>query len=232
MRRFGLFVVLAAAGFGASATTLQAQWPGRHHYNYPGYYGGWGYDYGLIYALGGGRRYYAQSQRLINEQIAAQQTAAMQRSIRDAMSAEALRRSEQTFAQQQAERDWWLLAQQQQMAGRQQAAAVAAMTAESKSVAAPKAPTDVINWPSLLQAPQFAEQRARIEAPYRRNPKGLSTPTAADYNDIIKSVEQIKLLLKEMTARLTAQEYFDTQAFLDRMAGEARQRAKEMKPKK
>jgi hypothetical protein len=230
MRRIGLIVVLAAVGLGASASTLQAQWWGHHHYYYPEYYGGWGYDVGLIYALGGGRRYYAQSQRLINEQIAAQQTAAMQRSIRYAMSAETERRSEQIFARQQADRDWWLLVQQQQIAERQQAAAVAAMTADSKPI--PQAATDVINWPSRLQAEQFTEQRTQIEAPYRRSSKGLSTPTAADYKEIIKRVEQMKLILKEMTAKLMAQEYFDAQAFLDRLAGEARERAEKATPTK
>jgi hypothetical protein len=35
-----------------------------------------------------------------------------------------------------------------------------------------------------------------------------------------------------MTAKLTAQEYFDTQAFLDRVAAAARERAEKTTPKK
>jgi hypothetical protein len=231
MRRASLIVVLAAVWLAGSATTLQAQcWPGYRHYC-PGYYDGCGFAF--IYNLGGacgGRRYWAQSQYLLGQQIAAVQTAELQGGIRDAMSVEAQRRSDQIYARQQADHDWWLQVQQQQIAERQQAAEFAAMTAGLKS--APKAATDVIKWPSLLQAPQFAEQRAQIEAPYRRNSKGLSAATAADYKNMIESVAQMKLILKGMTARLTAQEYLDSQAFIERLAAEARDRLEKATPKK
>ncbi len=233
MRHSGLIVALAV-WFGTSATVLPAQsWPGYHHY--PGYYDGYGYGFGIIYALNvgwNGRRYIGQSERLLGQQIAAMQAAARQDGIRDAMSAEAQRRSDQIYGQQQADRDWWLQVQQQQLAERQQVAQLAAMTAGVSSASAPKAATDVVNWPPLLQAPPFAEQRALIEAPYRRNSKGLNTPTAADYKKMIKAAEQMRVILKGMTASLIAQEYFDSQAFLDRLTADASERLKKSAPEK
>jgi hypothetical protein len=233
VRRIGLIVVLAALWLGPSATTLRAQcWPRYHHY-YPGYYGGCGYDLGILYALNCGwnsRRHIAQSERLLGQQIAAMQSAALQSDIRYAMSAEAQRRSEQIVARQQADHDWWLQVQQQQIAERQQAAEWAAMTAGFKPV--PTVATDVIKWPPLLQAAEFTEQRAQIEAPYRRSSTELSTPTAADYKNMIRAAEHMRPILKGMTARLTAQEYLDSQVFLDRLAAEARSRLEKTTPKK
>jgi hypothetical protein len=234
MRRIRLIVVLATVWLGTSATTLQAQWGAGYHHHYPGYYDGYGYGVALIYDLGGGwhGRHYAAQSRLLGEQIAAQQSAAMQRSIRHAMSAEAERRSDQIYGQQQADRDWWLQVQQQQIADRQQVAQLAAMTAGVRAASAPKAATDVIKWPPLLHAPQFAEQRAQIETPYRRNSKGPITPTAADYQNMIQATERMRSIVKELTANLTAQEYLDSQAFLDRLAAEARNRLEKATPKK
>jgi len=237
MRRTSLVVVLAAVWMGMSAATLPAQmWSGHRHLR--GYYDGYGYDSGVVYDLSSAwnaSRYIGQSERLMGQQIAAQQAAAQQSGIRDAMSAEAQRRSGQIYGQQQADRDWWLQVQQQQVAERQQAAQLAAMTAGFESAPAPNAPkaaTDIIKWPSLLQARQLAEQRAQVEAPYRRGSKGPSTPTATDYQDMIKAAGQMKLILKGMTANITAQEYLDTQAFLDKLAAEARERLEKAAPKK
>jgi hypothetical protein len=235
MRCVSLIVVLAAAWLGGSVTTLQAQcWSGCRHCC-PGYYGGYGGGgVVLLYDLGGyaARRYVGQSQQhLLGQQIAAAQAAALQSDIRNAMAVEAQRRSEQIFSQQQTDRDWWLQVQQQQVAQRQQAAQWAVMTAGFKP-ARPRAPTDLIKWPLLLQAPPFAEQRAQIEAPYRGSSKGSRTPTAADYKSMIQAAEQMRSILKEMTATLTAHEYLDSQAFLDRLAGEARGRLEKATPKK
>jgi hypothetical protein len=209
------------------------RWPGCDHCC-PGYYGGYGGGGVLLYDLGGcaARRWNSQSQQhLLGQQIAAAQAAALQSDIRNAMAAEAQRRSEQVFVQQQADRDWWLQVQQQQVAERQQAAQWVAMTAAFKP-APRQAPTDPIKWPLLLQAPPFAEQRSQIEAPYRRGSKGSRTPMAADYKNMIRAAEQMRSILKGMTATLTAHEYLDSQAFLDRLAAEARDRLEKATPKK
>ena len=234
MRRTNVLIALAIVWLATSATMLQAQWGPGYHHHYPGYYDSYGYGVALLYDLGGGwhGRHYAAQSRLLGEQIAAQQSAAMQRSIRHAMSAEAGRRSDQIYGQQQADRDWWLQVQQQQIADRRQVAELAAITIGFRAASAPKAATDVIRWPSLLQGPQFAEQLAQIEAPYRRNSKGPIVPTATDYKNMIQAAERMRSIVKELTANLTAREYLDSQAFLDRLAAEARGRLEKATPKK
>jgi hypothetical protein len=233
MQRISLIVVLTVAWLAATATAIPAHSCPNHYRYCPGCY--YGYDSGAIYDLsvaGNASRYIAQSERVLGQQIAAQQAAATQSGIRNAMSAETQRRADQIYNRQQANRDWWLEVQQQQVAERRQAAQLAALMPSQTASRTPKVATDLIKWPSLLQAPQFAERRRQIEAPYRRNAKGSSTPTAADYRDMIKSVEQMKLILKGMTASITAQEYLDSQSFLDRLAAQARQRLEKATPKK
>lgn len=231
MQRISLMIVLAAGWLGASATALPAQaWPGCRHCC-PCCYGGCGVT--LVYdlsAAGIARRCMGQSQHMLGQQIAAAQAAALQNDIRSAMATDAQRRCDQIYSQQRADRDWWLEVQQQQIAERQQAAQWAAMTAGFRP-APPQVATDLIRWPMALQAPPFAEQ-ARIEAPYRRSPKGSSLPTATDYQSIVKAVEQMRSTLKEMTAKLTAEEYFTAREFLDRLSAQARQRLENATPKK
>jgi hypothetical protein len=233
MRRVSLTVVLTVACLAATAAALPAHSGPNHYRHYPGCY--CGYDSGVFYdlsAAGNASRYIAQSERLLGHQVAAQQAAATQSGIRYAMSAETQRRADQIYSQQQADRDWWLQVQQQQVAERRQAAQLAALMPSQTASSPPKVATDLIKWPSLLQAPQFADQRKRIEAPYRRKTKESSTPTAADYRDMIESVEQMRLILKGMTASITAQEYLDSQSFLDRLATQARQRLEKATAKK
>ena len=230
MRRATLITFLTAVWLGGSAVAVEAQWWEHHHYYYPGYYAG--YDTAFLYTLGGGRRYYAQSQRLLGEQIAAQQAAATQRSIRYSMAAETQRRSDQIFVQQQTDRDWWIQTQQQQIADRQQAAALAAIVANTETSPTPPGATDVIKWPLPLQRPEFAEQRTKIEAPYRRDAKRLSIPTAADYQDMLKSVEQMRRIVKRLAAVFTWQQSTDAKTFLDRLATEVHGRLEDMTPKK
>jgi hypothetical protein len=49
---------------------------------------------------------------------------------------------------------------------------------------------------------------------------------------MIKAVEQMQTTLKSMTARITAQEYFQAKPFLDQLAAEARERLEKLAPKK
>jgi hypothetical protein len=89
----------------------------------------------------------------------------------------------------------------------------------------PTAATDIIPWLPVLQAPQFAKQRARIEAPFLRDgAKRLSTPTAKQYEDMIAAAAEMKNILKNMAADVSAEEYLEAVAFLDQLAGEARGR--------
>lgn len=90
----------------------------------------------------------------------------------------------------------------------------------------PKASMDLIQWPTLLQEPAFAPERGHIEAPYRRVPPGLSTPTASDYREMVKTVEEMKAILEWRTKTgVDTQNYQQAKDFLNKLALEARKRS-------
>jgi hypothetical protein len=124
--------------------------------------------------------------------------------------------------QQQADRDWWMQAQQEQIAERRARAAQLALLHAAADLNSTPGASELIQWPPVLRGPRFAEQRARIEAPYRRGGKVPSAPTAKDYQDMIETTAQIKTTLKAMAADITAKDYLDATAFLDYLAAEAR----------
>ncbi|MEI8373718.1 MAG: Ni/Fe-hydrogenase cytochrome b subunit [Planctomycetota bacterium] len=86
------------------------------------------------------------------------------------------------------------------------------------------APNGIINWPLLLRGSHFAEHRARIEAPYRCSATGLSSPTAQDYEEMIRVTEQMKAVLKQISAQISARDYLNTEARLDQFAAKVRSR--------
>jgi hypothetical protein len=239
MRRTCLVVGIAAVWIGMSAATVSAQMFPRSRYNHSSYDG---YDDGAIaagFALNSAdnaARNASQSYQAWRQQATSSQMSGMESSIRNTMNAGDQQYAQSLYNRQQAGRDWWFQVEQQQAAQRQaQASRYAAMPTGFESApasSAPKVATDIIQWPLLLQAPQFAAQRAQIEAPYRRSSKGLSRPTAEDYQAMVKIAERMKETLKGMTANITAQEYFDTEAYLDQLAAEARKRLEEAAPKK
>jgi hypothetical protein len=222
MRQASLTVILMS-GLLAFAATAQAQfWP-RHH---GGYYGGddmgvWGAYASAIESSTS--RQIAEQNRLAGAQAAMQQNAALQNNIRNTMTSQAQERTQDLLAQRQSNRDWWFQVQQQQTANRLALAARSAGV-EAIPAVAPRyeAPTDVIKWLPVLCDPRFAEQRAAIEAPYRRVPK--QQPTVADYEKMIDAAQQMKVTLGQMTAEISAQEYLNAEKFLDQLAAEARGR--------
>ncbi len=247
MRRTHLIAILAMLLIETSAATVSAQmFPGRRYG--PGYYGGY-YDSGALAAgvgLGSAsssERNAAQSYQSWRQQASSSQMSGMESGIRNSVNSGDRRYSQDLYNQQQANRDWWFQVQQQQVAQRQAAAsryavppagfAAAPAGFEAASVpAAPKANSDIIKWLPLLQAPQFAAQRAQIEAPYRRSSKGLSIPTAEDYRNMLKAVGQMRVTLKGMTNDITAQQYLDADAFLNELAREINDRLGTAEPKK
>jgi hypothetical protein len=244
MRRASLIAVLVAGSIAMSATTAWAQLGSRRS---GGSYDTWGFNddaFAAAAALNSANstaRTTAQSFQAWSQR--ASQGYGTQSGIRNTMDAAAQQRNQAIYSQQQANRDWWLQTQQQQMVQQQAAQrqfdtgryAAAPAGFEAASVTAPSAPkaaADIINWLPLLQAPQFAAERAKIEAPYRRSAQGLSSPTAEDYENMIKATEQMKLILRGMTATITAQQYLDAEAYLDKLASEARERLEKNEPKK
>jgi hypothetical protein len=228
MRQAYLIGVLATLGLLTSATTAFSQfWPGYGNY---GYSGGWGgYPYGNTAAL----RSAAQTDRMMGQAAAMRQTATVQSGIRNTLSSQAAAQTQAILGQQQSNKDWWFQVQQQQLAQRppmpqrspmSSGAPVAGFESAASAPASPQAATDIIKWPPLLCDPQFAQQRARIEAPYRRSSQGQGNPTDADYQAMIEAAAQMKAILKQLAANISAQDYINADAFLDQLAAEARGR--------
>ena len=161
MRRLCTITILMSL-VAMSTATANAVGYRRH----VGYYGGYGYNSAIVIydlnAAANAQRYAAQSERLLGQQIAAQQMGAMHSGIRNAIELDGQRRTQNVILQQQADRDWWLQTQQQQSNQRR---ALAAQLALMKAAEADTVALDVIQWPAALRHPQFAERRARIEAP-------------------------------------------------------------------
>ena len=208
---------------------------GRHAFG-GGYGGG---DYGAYpYSVPSGysntSRMVMQADRSSGQRAMAAQSAAMQQGIRSTLSSQADARTQAIYSQRQQGRDWWFQTQQQQMAQRQSmgsrpgmSAAMANFEPEPAALSS-RAATDVIKWPVVLQDERFAEQRAMIEAPYRRVPK--ANPTLTDYRDMVEGTEQMKAFLKQMLAEISAQEYLSAESFLNQLAGEARGRIEKAAP--
>jgi len=219
----GIFTVLCLL---PSTAAFAQFWP-----TYSGYYGGWG---GYPYGTNATSRYVAESDRMMGQAAAMRQSAAMQGDIRNTLSSQAEARSQAILDQQQSSRDWWFQVQQQQMAQRhattQPTGYTTPVAVEPPSPNVPQSvvATDVIKWLPVLCEPQFTEQRDRIEAPYRRVPKG--DPTVADYREMMDAAGQMKNILKRMTADISAQDYLNAQAFLDQLIGEARSRIEKALP--
>jgi hypothetical protein len=204
---------------------------------YPGYgNGGWGGWNGSAALLGSDYKQ-AQAMQLKAESRQAGQEASMnqnyvvQSGIRNTLSSGAQSRSAAILSQQQATQDWWFQHQSQQMA-RQQSTdfTMAAMPVTTRSGFSPfgsPAPvaTDIIPWPALLQEQCFASERTKIEAPYRRTPPKLSTPTEADYQQMVSTVEDMKAVLQwRLSEGVDTNEYNAAKTFLNQLGSELGQR--------
>ena len=142
-------------------------------------------------------------------------------------------------SQARSNQDWWFQYQEQQMAeqraeGYDSSASAAAGLGIEAARSPPRVSMDIIKWPILLQRPTFASRRARIEAPYRRSPPGLSSPTAEDYRAMVKTAEEMKAMLEAMLQNgLETDEYNQAKSFLNEIEQEARDRSERggMSPK-
>lgn len=91
---------------------------------------------------------------------------------------------------------------------------------------APPKADDLIKWPALLRNSRFAEQRATVEAPYRRPSSEDGGPTVDDFHKMVDATAEMKLILKGMANEIRASQYLDAEKFLDTLAAEAREWAK------
>jgi hypothetical protein len=220
----------AAAQFYPAYRDRYGNYVGRD-YGYDGW-GGYGYNAGS--SSYNAAMAAASANQIANEQAAAQQRAAMRNRINSTLAADAQQRAQAIQGRQQSSRDWWFQTEQQQLA-RQQAddarynalrwqssgSPAAGMGFEASiSSSAAAAANDVIQWPPILRNAQFSAERARVEAPYLRVPKTI--PTVDDYQAIIQASSQMKVILKNMAADISAKTYLDAVDFLDLMAAQAR----------
>ncbi len=202
-------------------------WPGYGYWG--GGYGGWG-GAEVAEQADSTMRNIAAQQHAASQSIAAQQNATMQANIRNTLETQADMRSQSILNQQQANRDWWFQVQQQQMAQRRALSAGAGPAARqafvppSTASRTASAATDIIPWPPVLCDSRFAQQRALVEAPYRRDDGMRTKPTVADYENIIKAVDQMKDILAGMTSEILAEPYLHAEKFLNQLAAEARER--------
>ncbi|MGA2030621.1 MAG: hypothetical protein ABSG68_00050 [Thermoguttaceae bacterium] len=222
-RRLGLAAVCWLI---AVSPALAQFWPGRG-------YGGYGALGGYPAGVYNGSRLAAGQERQLGQEAAMGQNLVVQSGIRSTAMNQAQERSSAILDQRQADTNWWRQVQQQQMAQQQarpsSAVPVAvgfgtAPAAGSLGLIAPRptVATDIIQWPPTLQEREFASSRAEVEAPYRRSPPGLSTPTTNDYRNMAKAVEDMKAILQWRTGQggLATEDYQQAREFLNRLGQE------------
>ncbi|MFZ5829938.1 MAG: hypothetical protein ACOY3P_07610 [Planctomycetota bacterium] len=166
------------------------------------------------------------------QQFAASRNARISQDIRNTLLNEAQMRTAGQVSSQQAARDWWFQTQEQQMA--RQSAARAMMPPPMAPVVTPIAATEpvgrtveqpgAIAWPRVLMNGRFAQQRAEIETPFERFAKGGAPVSDAEYDMIVRVSAEMQQGLDQLATEITAADYLSAKQFLDKMAGEARQR--------
>jgi len=224
-----LVAALVASGVFGLVGPVSAQF-------YPGYgWGGWGGMNGAA-ALAGSDYRQATAMQLKAQNTQAGQQAAMQQNyvvqsgIRDTLSSQAQSQTNAIMSRQQANQDWWFQHQSQQMAERKTmeyaTGAPAVPVGFAPSGGPPPAAMDIIKWPTVLQESCFASERSQIEAPYRRTPPKLSTPTPADYAKMAGTVDDMKAVLEwRLKQGVDTSQYNTATAFLNQLGREVAARA-------
>src|SRR3972149_2170138 len=88
------------------------------------------------------------------------------------------------------------------------------------------APREIMLWPTILKDPLFDDDRAGVEAPFRRAYADGKPLSIADYEGIIKTVERMKVSLKSFESQLVASEYDAVEQYLDSLIEDAQKRIK------
>ena len=229
MNRQILVAMLVAGGMLALARQAPAQF-------FPGFgYGGYGDMNGAAALLGADSRQATAMQLKAQSMQAGQQAVMAQNSvvqsgIRNTLSTQAQSQTNAILSQQQANQDWFFqqqnrqMAQQKAMGGAYGAAGVAG--GFGPPAGPPPAAMDIIKWPTVLQEQCFASERAKIEAPYRRSPPKLSTPTPADYRQMAGTVEDMKAVLEwRLKEGVETADYNAAKTFLNQLGQEVAARA-------
>lgn len=204
---------------------------------YGNYYGGWGaHPYAAIGAINSTQntmRTISAERQAASQQQAAQRSAALQSSIRDSLASGGRARAEGIANQQRTEQDWWFQQQQRKMAENRaresrrpafgaSAAVPRSFVPSTPQTEAPQASTDIIKWPTVLRDARFAQQRTRVEEPFRRVASGGTAVTVNEYRAIVDATQQMQNTLEQMSYEISAGAYQGVEKFLLQLADEAR----------
>ena len=200
-----------------------------------GYGGAWGAAaYGASVSRANTQSRIAAERHSQAQSRAVNQNMVVQQGIRSTLAGSAQSRTQAARSEQQGARDWWFQHQLQasrtprqpvspSVAGApQRTGASGRSTSESPDG---KGTADVINWPYVLRGPRFAEQRARVESPYRDQTPDTG-PTAQDYREMVDAAAQMGTILKGMSRSIPPIDFQQAQNFLDNLTVDARARAK------
>jgi hypothetical protein len=234
MRYHGPILLFAAISVLASPEVGFAQfWPGAYGYGGYGSWGGWG-------GRGAAEIEAASQARQLGQIRAMEQNKIVQEGIRNTLTTQAQSQTNSILNQRQANQDWWFQTQQQQAAQRKAGDGEEAPVAGGFGPVPPpngfgglaeieasrEVALDIIKWPTALQEKAFDTRRALIEAPYRRSPPRLSVPTADDYRDMVKTIEEMKTILEwRLQNGMITEDYEQAKAFLSKLGQEAQSRA-------
>ena len=87
-------------------------------------------------------------------------------------------------------------------------------------------PQEIMLWPTILKDPLFDDDRASVEAPFRRSYADGKPLTIEDYQQIIKTVENMKATIKTLKSQLIESEYAAVEKYLDDLIADAQKRIK------
>jgi hypothetical protein len=194
-------------------------------------YGGFYPDMGVIGAATAAFSSAAQ-QNVYMQNRQLQQTTSAARSqawqnINRSMQMEASARSAAVPDAGQAARDWmYQNAQSSRTALRPMTlpSTDMAMVTPTREASQPAATREIMLWPTLLKEQRFNDDRADVEAPFRRAYADGKPLTIADYQGIIKSVEKMKATVKGMESQIVEPEYTAVEKFLDDLIADAQKR--------
>jgi hypothetical protein len=194
-------------------------------------------DAGVIGAATAAYQSAAQAQAYAeNRQL--QATSSMARSlawqnINRTMQSEAMSRPATVTNSAQAARDWMFQnAPSSRYASRPMTLPRTSMAMlESADVAQPTdeetastASQEIMLWPTILKDPLFDKDRASVEAPFRRAYADGKPLTIEDYQNIIKTVENMKATVTTLKSSLVESEYASVQKYLDELIADAQNR--------
>jgi hypothetical protein len=176
----------------------------------------------------------AAQQQVYQQNRQMQMTSTMARSaawqgINRTMQGEALSRPASVPDSGQVARDWMF---QNTASSRPQRRSMTLPSAEmavvtpSRESAKAAAPKELILWPTLLKEQRFDENRADVEAPFRRAYADGKPLTVEDYQTIIKTVEKMKATVKSLESQLVETEYNSVDKYLDDLIADAQKRIK------